>query len=87
MNVDVKNYASIKGEPVLLFDNRPSSSTPAFELLTIPETAELLRISTTGVRRLQQGRHIPFIRVGRCVRFAKHDLLSYLEGRRVKPIG
>lgn len=61
-----------------------SSST--IELLTLPEVARLLRISIPSVRRLQQARHIPFIKVGGCVRFAKGDLVTYLQKRRVKTI-
>ncbi len=73
-------------EPVLLFDNSPSGS-PLAELLTVAETAEFLRISKSGVRRLQQKRQLPFIKVGGSVRFAKSDLLTYLEKQRVEPIG
>lgn len=74
-------------DPVLLFDNAPSSSTPAIELLTTVEVAEFLKISATTVRRLQQGRHIPFLKVGGSIRFAKDDLVSYLEKMRVEAIG
>ena len=79
--------ASIQSEPVLFFDNKPSGSIPAIELLTIPELAEFLKISATGVRRLQQKRAIPFIPVGGSIRFLKSDIISYLEKRRVESIG
>jgi excisionase family DNA binding protein len=59
---------------------------PALGLLTIPEVAGLLRISVQSVRRLQRQRHIPFIKVGGCIRFAKDDIASYLEKRRVGAI-
>jgi excisionase family DNA binding protein len=58
----------------------------ALGLLTIPEVARLLRISVQSVRRLQHQRHIPFVKVGGCIRFAKSDLASYLEKRRVRSI-
>lgn len=61
--------------------------TTTVELLTVAEVAKLLRISLTSVRRLQQGRHIPFLKVGGSVRFAKADLVSYLEKMRVEAIG
>ena len=61
-------------------------SGTALELLTVPEVAKLLKISASGVRRLQQGRHIPFIKVGGSVRFSKRDIVSYLEVRRIGPI-
>lgn len=61
--------------------------SPTIELLTIAEVAEMLKISTSGVRRLQQGRRIPFLKVGGSVRFAKGDIVSYLAKNRVEAIG
>ena len=58
---------------------------PAFGLLTIPEVAELLKISVSSVRRLQQG-YIPFIKVGGSIRFARRDVRLYLEKQRVRSI-
>jgi excisionase family DNA binding protein len=69
----------------LLFDNKTDRALP--RLLTIPEVAELLHISQVGVRRLQQRRLIPFMKVGGSVRFAVNDVLSYLERQRVHAIG
>jgi excisionase family DNA binding protein len=57
------------------------------ELMTITEVAEFLKISASGVRRLQQGRHVPFIKVGGSVRFAKNDILDYIRKQRVDAIG
>jgi excisionase family DNA binding protein len=59
---------------------------PPLELLTIPEVAKLLKISASGVRRLQQARQLPFIKVGGSVRFSRRDIVSYLEARRVGSI-
>jgi len=59
----------------------------ANELLTVAEAAAMLRISMAGMRRLQQRRLIPFIKVGGSVRFAKCDLVAYLRKRRVEAIG
>ena len=59
---------------------------PKVQLLTIAETAELLKISVSTVRNLQQQRHIPFIKVGGSVRFAANDITAYLEKRKVRPI-
>lgn len=61
--------------------------SPSIELLTIPEVAKILKVSASGVRRLQQGRHIPFHKVGGSVRFAKEDIVSYLAKHRVEAIG
>jgi excisionase family DNA binding protein len=63
------------------------NSVPAIDLLTVEEVAGLLKISIPTVRRLQQQRRIPFVKVGGCVRFAVNDLVAYLEKRRVEAIG
>ena len=69
--------------PVPHIENKSISST---ELLTISEASDLLKISVASVRRLQQQRHIPFIKIGGSVRFTTKDLLSYIESRRVEAI-
>lgn len=76
--------AIMKDDPLLLFDNSSNGSID-IELLTIAETARLFKISETSVRRLQQRMLIPFCKVGGSVRFAKKDVLAYLERRRVVP--
>ena len=81
-----KNHASLEGDPVLPFDNSSSGSTPAIELMTVADAAAFLSISKSGVRRLQQGRHLPFIKIGGSVRFAKRDLITYLTQRRVEAL-
>jgi excisionase family DNA binding protein len=63
-----------------------NNSGPAIELLTIAEVAELLKVSVSSVRRLQQRRQIPFIKVGGSVRVTKSDLMSFLEKGRVEII-
>jgi excisionase family DNA binding protein len=63
-----------------------SADFSSIELLTIAEVAELLKVSVPSVRRLQQGRHLPFVKVGGSVRFSKPDILAYLEKRRVESI-
>ncbi len=61
-------------------------AVPSPGLLTIAEVAELLKLSVSTVRRLQRQRKIPFVRVGRSVRFARSDLAMYLERGRVGAI-
>ncbi|MCK1554452.1 helix-turn-helix domain-containing protein [Bradyrhizobium sp. 177] len=61
-------------------------STPDVELLTVTEVAELLRVSAPSVRRLQQRRRIPFVKIGGCVRFNKNDIVSYLAKQRVQAV-
>ena len=65
----------------------PIDSKPAIDLLTIAEAAELLKISVSGMRRLQQRRRIPFIKLGGSIRFARQDLTSYLQKNRVEAVG
>lgn len=55
-------------------------------LLTIKDVAVLLKVSMTTVRRLQQGRRLPFIKVGGSVRFDQRDILEYLKKARVENI-
>ena len=62
-------------------------STPAPELLTIPEVATLLKISVPTVRRLQEQRRIPFTKIGGSIRFEMSDIVSYVERGRVESIG
>lgn len=59
---------------------------PKVHVLTIAETAELLKSSVSTVRSLQQQRQIPFIKVGGSVRFAASDITAYLEKRTVRLI-
>jgi excisionase family DNA binding protein len=60
---------------------------PVDGLLTIADVAEILKISVPTVRRLQQQRKIPFVKVGGSIRFARSDVASYLAARRVRAIG
>ncbi len=84
--IPIKKHAKIVGEPVLSFDNQLIGAHPSIELLTIPEAAKLLKISVTSIRRLQQRRAIPFIKMGGSVRFVVKDLMTYIAKRRVESI-
>ena len=74
-------HAKIDDGRVQLIDN--SSSGPTATLLTVNEVALVLCISVSSVRRLQQARSLPFIKVGGCVRFAPRDLVAYVAKQRV----
>lgn len=76
----------MKGDPVLLFDNKSIGSGQTPELLTAADVAGLFNVSITSVRRLQQQRQIPFLKVGGSVRFLRSDIVQYLQKRRVEPI-
>ena len=71
-------------DDVLLIDNNFAGVTSA--LLTIPEVAEILSVSVTTVRRLQQQRNIPFIKVGGSLRFLQRDVTGYLQKQRVMAV-
>ena len=56
-------------------------------LLTPEEAAETLRVKLSWLyqhtRRRAQDR-IPFVKIGRYLRFREQDLVAYIEGRRGK---
>ena len=56
-------------------------------LLTIPDVAALLKVSIATVRRLQQQRKLPFVKIGGSIRFERGDIASYVAARRVRAIG
>jgi excisionase family DNA binding protein len=56
------------------------------DLLTIKEVAAMLKTSVSLVRRLQQGRHIAFIKVGGSIRFHEQDIIEYLRQRTIDKI-
>jgi excisionase family DNA binding protein len=58
------------------------SRTP---LLTIEDVAELLSVRPGYVRRLVRERRIPYVKVGKLLRFDPGDLEEWLEAGRVEP--
>jgi excisionase family DNA binding protein len=64
-----------------------ADSGPAIELLTVADVAKLFKISVSGVRRLQETRRLPFVKVGGSVRFFRSHIVAYLDKRRVESIG
>jgi excisionase family DNA binding protein len=56
-------------------------------LLTPEEAAEILRVKLSWLyqrtRRRTQDR-IPFVKIGRYLRFREQDLVAYIEGRKLK---
>jgi excisionase family DNA binding protein len=61
-----------------------ANSIQAIELLTVAEVATILKISKVGVRRLQYGRHVPFLKIRGSVRFNKSDITAYLAKQRIE---
>jgi len=65
----------------------PQRQTSSLErLLTVPEVAALLQLTTKGVYSLVEGRRIPFIRISNRVRFRQAELERWLEAQTVAPI-
>ena len=57
------------------------------QLLTPEEAAQILRVKLSWLyqhtRRRSQDR-IPFIKIGRYLRFREQDLAAYIEGRKLR---
>jgi excisionase family DNA binding protein len=81
-----QNYGTMRSGPGSFLENSSNTSHPPIDLLTISEAAALLKISVTGMRRLQQRRCISFIKIGGSVRFGVPDITAYLRKRRVEAI-
>ena len=64
-------------------DYSPRSSTEGHPL-NLLEAARYLNVSERYVRRLVAERRIPFLKVGRLLRFRPHDLEEYLVACQVR---
>ena len=62
----------------------PERKEPA-RLLTVQEAARLLAVSVSTLYGWVWQRRIPFIKVGRAVRFDLADLEAFIEQNRVRP--
>lgn len=61
-----------------------ANSDPLPRLLNIDELADHLGVTVRHVRRLIAERRIPFLKVGRFVRFDPDDVTDWLEAARVE---
>jgi excisionase family DNA binding protein len=61
--------------------------TSSGDLLTVEQAADYLNITDHFVRRLIRERSIPFLKVGRLVRFRRTDLEDDLEACAVPAVG
>jgi len=52
------------------------------DLLTIEETARLLRLTISGVMRLKEREHLPSYKVGGRWLFNRHEIALWLAARR-----
>jgi excisionase family DNA binding protein len=53
------------------------------DLLTKRELAKFLSISPKTIDRWVSEREIPFLRIGRLVRFEYDEIVAWLDGRRI----
>ncbi len=63
------------------------ATAEATELLTIDETADLLRLSRSQIYALAQDGRLPAIRIGRSVRVPRRRLLEWLDGQALTAAG
>lgn len=54
----------------------------AYNILTVPEVANELRIGETFVREMVYRHEIPFVKIGRRILFQRADLDKWLEEHR-----
>jgi len=60
---------------------RGVASGPIPWLYTVPEAADVLRLSVRTVRRLIAQQKIPTIHIGRAVRIREEALRAFIEGK------
>lgn len=55
-------------------------------MITLPELAELLRVSQTTIYRMTEGRKIRFYKIKGSIRFKQEDVLTYMKNNCYEPI-
>ncbi len=56
---------------------------PARQLLTEEEAAQCLRVCPRTLRKERQAGRLPYVLIGRCVRYSPEDLESFIESARL----
>lgn len=59
-------------------------STIQLGLMTLTEACDFLKIKKSRLRTAVFRREIPFIKIGRLIRFDKNDLIKWLEELKTK---
>ena len=54
------------------------------DILTEPEACELLRLSRSTLHRLRDQDGLPFLQVGRSVRYSRQQIETWLQQKRVE---
>lgn len=60
-----------------------TASTSLPQLLTMDQLAERLGVTRRHVRRLVDERRVPFLRIGRFIRFDPSEIADWLDANRV----
>ena len=59
--------------------SREEMSSLTEPLLNVDEAAELLHVPRSTLYELVRSRHLPHVRVGRALRFTRHDLAGWVR--------
>ena len=68
------------------FDDHSSSDRAATALIDVPTLAERIGILVSFVRKLVDQRRIPFVRIGRLIRFDPDEVDAWLASNRVEVV-
>ena len=79
---------ALNGVPVPRKRSNPTRrpNTPRPSLLGFDAVAEWLGVEVVFVRRLVAERRIPFVKIGKFVRFDPAEISAWIDGQRVKPV-
>jgi excisionase family DNA binding protein len=73
-----------RGEAVALLATKDVSMTSR-KLLTVQEAATYLAVSVSTLYGWVYQRRIPFVKIGRALRFDASDLVAFVDARRTRP--
>jgi excisionase family DNA binding protein len=65
----------------------PRRTLAATALIDVPTLAQRLGIQVSFVRKLVDQRRIPFVRIGRLIRFDPDEVGAWLASNRVEAVG
>jgi len=74
-----ERYLLERGERLELSPEREHGGCDMQEILTLPEAADLLRVSERTLQRLMQAGAVPHATLGRVIRFRRTKLLAWLD--------
>ena len=63
--------------------HNPAAHLPVSNLIDIHEVAEVLHVTPRHIQRLVAERRIPYLKIGRFVRFDRAELNVWLDDQRV----